>query len=38
MSNSKSKVDELDVEKLVSVPVDLSKLIDVVKNNLVKKE
>ena len=32
-----SKVDELDVEKLVPVLVDLSKLSDVVKNCVVKK-
>ena len=34
----KSKVDKLDVDKLISVPVDLSKLSDVVKNNFVKKD
>ena len=34
----KSKVDKLDVDKLVPVPVDLSKLSDVVKNNVVKKD
>ena len=33
----KSKVDKLDVDKLVPVPVDLSKLNDVVKNGAVKK-
>ena len=33
----KSKVDKLDVDKLVPVPVDLSKLSDVVKN-VVKKD
>ena len=36
----KSKVDKLDklsVDKLLSVPVDLSKLSDVVKNDVVKK-
>ena len=33
----KSKVDKLDVDKLVPVPVDLSKLSNVVKNNVVKK-
>ena len=33
----KSKVDLLDIDKLISVPVDLSKLSDVVKNNAVKK-
>ena len=31
-SNLKSKVDKLDVDKLVTVPLDLSKLNDVVKN------
>ena len=34
----KSKVDKLDVDKLIFVPVDLSKLSDVVKNNFVKKD
>ena len=34
----KSKVDKLDVDKLVPVPVDLSKLRDVVKNTVVKKD
>ena len=34
----KSKVDKLDSDKLVSVPVDLSKLSDVVKNDVVKKD
>ena len=29
--------DKLDIDKLVSVPVDLSKLSDVVKNDVVKK-
>ena len=33
----KSKVDKIDVDKLVPVPVDLSKLSDVAKNNVVKK-
>ena len=33
----KSKVDELDVDKLIAVPVDLSKLQDVVKMILLKK-
>ena len=33
----KSKVDKLDVNKLVPVLVDLSKLSDIVKNNVVKK-
>ena len=33
----KPKVDKLDISKLVPVPVDLSKLSDVVKNDVVKK-
>ena len=37
LSNLKSKVDKLDVDKQVLVPVDLSKLSDVVKNDAVKK-
>ena len=34
----KSKVDKLDIDKLVPVPVDLSKLSNVVKNDVVKKD
>ena len=34
----KDKVDKLDVDKLVTVSVDLSKLYDVVKNYVVKKD
>ena len=37
LSNVKSKVDKLDVDKLVLVPVDLSKVSDVVKTDAVKK-
>ena len=33
-----SKVDKLDVDKLVPAPADLSKLSDVVKNDVVKKD
>ena len=33
----KSKIDKLDVDRLVPVPVDLSKLSDVVKNDVIKK-
>ena len=33
----KTKVDILDIDKLVLVPVDLSKLSDLVKNDVVKK-
>ena len=36
LSNLKSKVDKSDVDKLVAVPVNLSKLSDVVEN-VVKK-
>ena len=32
----KSKVDKLDIDKLVPIPVVLSKLSDVVKNDVVK--
>ena len=38
LSNLKSKVDKLDVDKLVHVPADLSKLSDVVKTDVVKKD
>ena len=37
LSTLKSKVDKLDVNKLVPIPLDLSKLNDVVKSNAVKK-
>ena len=37
LSNLKGKVNKLDVNKLVPSPVDLSKLIDVVKLMLLKK-
>ena len=37
LSNLKSKVDKLDVDKSVPIPVDLSKLSNVVKNDVVKK-
>ena len=37
LANLKSKVDKLDVDKLKLVPTDLSKLSDVVKNDVVKK-
>ena len=38
LSNLKSKIDKLHVEKLVPAPVYLRKLSDVVKNNVVKKD
>ena len=37
LRNLKNKVNKLDLDKLVPVPVDLSKLNDVVKNDFVKK-
>ena len=37
LANLKTEVDKLDIEKLAPVPVDLSKLSDVVKNDVVKK-
>ena len=33
----KTEIDKLDMDKLAPVPVDLSKLSDVVKNDVVKK-
>ena len=36
-ANLKSQVDKLGVDKLVPVPIDLSKLRDLVKNDVVKK-
>ena len=37
LASLKTEVDELDIDKLVPAPVDLSKLNDVVKNDVVKK-
>ena len=37
LANLKTEVDKLDIEKLVPIPVDFSKLSDVVKNDVVKK-
>ena len=37
LSRLKTKVDKLDIDKLVPVPADLSKLSNVVKNDAVKK-
>ena len=37
-ANLKTEVDKLDIDKLVPVPVDLSKLSDVVKNDIIKKD
>ena len=37
LTNLKTEVDKLDIEKLAPVPVDSSKLSDVVKNDVAKK-
>ena len=37
LSSLKNEVDQLDIDKLVPIPVDLSKLSNVVKNDVVKK-
>ena len=38
LSNLKNKGDKLDVDELVTLPVDWSKLSDVVKNCIVIKD
>ena len=38
LANLKTEVDKLDIDKLVPAPVDLSKLSDVVKHDVVKKD
>ena len=38
LANLKTEVDKLDIEKLVPIPADLSKLSNVVKNYVVKKD
>ena len=38
LSNLNSKVEKLDADKLLLVPVDLSRLGDVIKNDVVKKD
>ena len=37
LGSLKTEVDKLDIDKLAPVPVDLSKLSDAVKNDVVKK-
>ena len=37
LANLKTEVDKLDIDKLKPVPTDLSKLSNVVKNDVVKK-
>ena len=36
LNNLKTKVDDLDIDELKTVPVELKKLSDVVKNEVVK--
>ena len=38
LGNFRYKVDKLDIDKLVPAPVGLSKLSDVIKNYIVKKD
>ena len=38
LASFKTEVDKLDIDKLAPVPVDLSKLSDVVKNDVIKKD
>ena len=38
LANLKTEVDKLDIDKLVPIPVDLSKSSDAVKNDAVKKK
>ena len=38
LDNLKTEVDKLDIDKIVPVPVDLSKLSGVAKNNVFKKD
>ena len=37
MANLKTEIDKLDIGKLTTVPVDLSKLSNIVKNDVVEK-
>ena len=37
LAGLKTEVDKLDIDKLVPIPADLSKLSNVVKNDVVKK-
>ena len=37
LASLKTKVDKLDIDKLAPVPVNLSKLSDIVKNDVVKR-
>ena len=37
LASLKTEVDKLDIDKLVPIPTDLSKLSNVVKNDVIKK-
>ena len=37
IANLKSEVDKLDIDKLITIPADLSKLSNAVKNDVIKK-
>ena len=37
LANLKTEIDKLDIDKLVPIPVDLSKMSDVVKTDVIKK-
>ena len=37
LANLETEVDKLDIDKLIPIPADLSKLSNVVKNDVVKK-
>ena len=38
LANLKTEVDKIDIDKLKTVPIDLSKLSNVVKNEVIKKD
>ena len=38
LADLKTEADKLDIDKLAPIPVDLSKLSDLVKNDVVKKD
>ena len=37
LASLKTEVDKLDIDKLVSIPIDLSKLLDVAQKDVAKK-
>ena len=37
LTNLKTEVEKLDIEKLASIPLDLSRLSDIFQNDVVKK-